>query len=546
MTNTPYSYCNVAGGTDIGCRRQANEDWLDSFYCDNGLVTVVCDGMGGHVGGQVASHVAIDAIRALLWRQTFNNAADAIVAACNAANQAILRRAEQQPELRGMGSTCVMLIVRDGKVYIGSIGDSRVYLIRSKTIRQLTRDQSFVQMLVDAGQITKEEAERHPRRNEITNALGLPTMQPATVLPTPIVPEAGDCFLLCSDGLSGMVSDDEICRVVSNQANMSQQQRVDELIRRARDHGGLDNITCQIVEFATAPDARGAGGIGGLNRTKAIAIAAGVVLLAAVVGMVAWKKLATEKPEEMPTAEATHTDSILITKSVQPKDTIVFKKGNTILELEEKQDSGLNIAVFAKGGKKKLSFDRDSLLDCIKIEPAGLITYTRTGDKATCNFNDKYEATSLNVTFTAPDTTISLVFAVESPTPDAPTKSMQQNGESTKANQEGGTVLVDNLANRHCTVELSKEQMKKKMAVIHIKVGNGTNINDTVFIPQGVEVLDSCATGWCSMAEIKDNKYYRLTIDNSKIPKDPNEAKVDIPLKRKDNAKFTIHVRKPQ
>ena len=205
-----YYYCNVEGNTDIGCKRQKNEDWLDSFECDNGLVAVVCDGMGGHVGGQIASHTAVEAIRNFLLSHYFDNPKDAIVAACNAANQAILQKTAERPELNGMGSTCVMLIVRSGKVYIGSVGDSRVYLIRSKKIHQLTKDQSYVQMLVDLGQIDKEQAEHHPRKNEITNALGLPSMQPATVLETPIHPEAGDCFLLCSDGLTNMADDEDI------------------------------------------------------------------------------------------------------------------------------------------------------------------------------------------------------------------------------------------------------------------------------------------------------------------------------------------------
>lgn len=249
-----YSYCNVEGNTDVGCKRKANEDWLDSFESDNGLVAVVCDGMGGHVGGQIASHVAVDAIRNFLSTRFFDDARTAIVQACDAANQAILQRASQQPELMGMGSTCVMLIVRDGKVYIGSVGDSRIYLVRSRTIKQLTKDQSYVQMLVDAGQITAEQAEHHPRKNEITNALGLQNMKPATVLETPINPEAGDCFLLCSDGLSGMVSDAEIAKITGNQGKMSQRDRVNALIQKAREHGGLDNITCQIVEFSLTPE----------------------------------------------------------------------------------------------------------------------------------------------------------------------------------------------------------------------------------------------------------------------------------------------------
>ena len=152
-----------------------------------------------------------------------------------------------------MGSTCVMLIVRDGRVYIGSVGDSRVYIVRERKIRQLTKDQSYVQILVDSGQITKEQAEHHPRKNEITNCLGLDTMQPATILQDAFEPQAGDCFLLCSDGLSGMVDDVHIERIVSRQSEMSSQQRVDTLVETAKENGGVDNITVQIVEFSVTP-----------------------------------------------------------------------------------------------------------------------------------------------------------------------------------------------------------------------------------------------------------------------------------------------------
>lgn len=249
----PYSYCNVVGDTNVGCKRKANEDWLTYFESENGLVSVVCDGMGGHVGGAVASHLAVETIEQLLKSHYYDDPRRAIVDAANAANAAILKRTSEQPELKGMGATLVMLVVRDGKVYLGSVGDSRIYLIRSKTITQLTKDQSFVQMLVDSGELTKEQAEHHPRKNEITNALGLEGMRPATVLPDAIIPEAGDCFLLCSDGLSGMVSDHDILKVVSNQTGMTQRERVNELIRRAREKGGLDNITSIIVEFAVSP-----------------------------------------------------------------------------------------------------------------------------------------------------------------------------------------------------------------------------------------------------------------------------------------------------
>lgn len=251
--STLYSYCHIVQRTDVGCVRAENEDWCNHFECANGLVAVVCDGMGGHVGGKVASHTAIEAIERFLRDQYFEDPRQAIIESINFANQAILNETERQPQLRGMGSTCVMLIVRGGKVYIGSVGDSRIYLIAQHRITQLTKDQSFVQMLVDAGQLTAEEAEHHPRKNEITNALGLPEMKPATVKEEPISPDAGFCFLLCSDGLSGMVSDSEIEKIVSNQRELKPQERADCLVELAKKNGGVDNITVQLVEFSSSP-----------------------------------------------------------------------------------------------------------------------------------------------------------------------------------------------------------------------------------------------------------------------------------------------------
>lgn len=249
------AYCNVAELSDIGCKRKANEDYCGHFECDNGLVAVVCDGMGGHVGGAVASRLAFDSIKEFLYTNKFEDPRVAISEAINVANTAILEYAQTHPELRGMGSTCVMLIVRNGKVYMGSVGDSRIYLVRKKTIKQITKDESFVQTLVDSGAITKEEAEHHPRKNEITNALGLPDMKPATVREEAILPEAGDCFLLCSDGLSGMVSDADIEKTISKQKELSFHQRVEELVEKAKSNGGLDNITVQLVEFSATPQA---------------------------------------------------------------------------------------------------------------------------------------------------------------------------------------------------------------------------------------------------------------------------------------------------
>ena len=310
--DSKYNYCFVSERTDVGCKRQANEDNLVHFECPNGLVATVCDGMGGHVGGAVASQVAVDAIRSFLTENYFENPQEAIGMAIDAANKAILARVRVQPELQGMGSTCVMLIVRDGKVYIGSVGDSRIYLIRSRRIMQLTKDQSFVQLLVDRGEITKEQAEHHPRKNEITNCLGIADMRAATVLPDAIIPEAGDCFLLCSDGLSGMVPDERIEHIVSQQGTYTSQQRVDQLVELARQNGGLDNITVQIVEFAVSPAALAKRR---LPLKWLFGLVALLVVIAACAGLYAW--LGGDKPEEK-TEVVVVDDTIRVTFSPVP------------------------------------------------------------------------------------------------------------------------------------------------------------------------------------------------------------------------------------
>jgi len=191
----------------------------------------------------------MEAINEFLCNNQFDNVNEAITKAILYANQAILDRAQIQPELTGMGSTCVMIIIRNGIVHYGHVGDSRIYIVSNRIIKQLTTDHSFVQMLVDSGKITKEEAERHPRKNEITNALGIPNMQAPTVCKKPIAPEAGTCFLLCSDGLTGMIDDKRIEKVLCNR-NLSLENRAKELVRLANEAGGVDNITAQLVEFA--------------------------------------------------------------------------------------------------------------------------------------------------------------------------------------------------------------------------------------------------------------------------------------------------------
>lgn len=238
----------IANCTDTGRTRRVNEDSMVTFDSPNGRVVAVCDGMGGQNAGDVASQLAVAVIQEILSDNTFATPEEAITSSVLAANQAILRKASMNEDMQGMGATCVMLIVKDDKVYYGSIGDSRIYYIANGMIRQITKDQSYVQTLVDAGQITLAEAEHHQDKNQITNALGVEGMTPPVIGQMPIIPEPNSTFLLCSDGLSGMINNNTILNTVSRH-ELSLNERARMLVEQANEAGGLDNITVQLVEF---------------------------------------------------------------------------------------------------------------------------------------------------------------------------------------------------------------------------------------------------------------------------------------------------------
>lgn len=238
----------IANCTDTGRTRRVNEDSMVTFDSPNGRVVAVCDGMGGQNAGDVASQLAVAVIQDILSDNTFATPEEAITSSVIAANQAILRKASMNENMQGMGATCVMLIVKDGKVYYGSVGDSRIYYIANGMIRQITKDQSYVQTLVDAGQITQEDAEHHQDKNQITNALGVEGMTPPVIGQMSITPEPNSIFLLCSDGLSGMINNNTILNTVSRH-DLSLNERAQMLVEQANEAGGLDNITVQLVEF---------------------------------------------------------------------------------------------------------------------------------------------------------------------------------------------------------------------------------------------------------------------------------------------------------
>ncbi|MEO9210465.1 MAG: Stp1/IreP family PP2C-type Ser/Thr phosphatase [Ginsengibacter sp.] len=237
--------------TDVGLVRKANEDYYGCFDSNNGYVFVVCDGMGGHVGGAVASQTAVEAIKSF-YDESHLNIFVSLQSALVKANEAILQKIKNAPELDGMGTTCVLLVIKEGKVYYAHIGDSRIYYIHKGQLQHITKDHSFVQSLVDEGHLTEAEAEVHPNKNQITKALGIHATIEPTVCEEPIIPHVGDYFLLSSDGLTGMTSDAAILEAII-EPEKTLQEKVTHLITLAKEGGGKDNITAQLIQFIEAP-----------------------------------------------------------------------------------------------------------------------------------------------------------------------------------------------------------------------------------------------------------------------------------------------------
>lgn len=325
----------IANCTDTGRTRRVNEDSMVTFDSPNGRVVAVCDGMGGQNAGDVASQLAVAVIQDILSDNTFATPEEAITSSVIAANQAILRKASMNENMQGMGATCVMLIVKDGKVYYGSVGDSRIYYIANGMIRQITKDQSYVQTLVDAGQITQEAAEHHQDKNQITNALGVEGMTPPVMGQMPITPEPNSTFLLCSDGLSGMINNNTILNTVSRH-ELSLNERAKMLVEQANEAGGLDNITVQLVEFPAedmAMSPMGSPAVSGAvaqSKKKSHTVLYSLIaalLIIAVAGGAYWYFHEDEKPQPKATTVTTKVKQKAKAKKaeVSSKETMVEK-----------------------------------------------------------------------------------------------------------------------------------------------------------------------------------------------------------------------------
>jgi PPM family protein phosphatase len=233
----------AAAASDRGRKRANNQDAF-GFSIEHG-VYVVCDGMGGAAGGEIASSIAVDEVLHVLTERDREVAIPKIAEdVVNAANAAVFSRAERNPNLAGMGTTMVALVVEQSTVWVLNVGDSRCYRLRDGKLEQLTLDHSLVEEQVRLGRMTKHEALRSPLRNVITRAVGTQN----SVSPDCFQLEAqpGDLFLLCSDGLTREVPDAEVQELLAGDEAL--QERTNRLIEAANKAGGRDNITCILVQ----------------------------------------------------------------------------------------------------------------------------------------------------------------------------------------------------------------------------------------------------------------------------------------------------------
>lgn len=236
------------GNTDVGKLRKVNQDYvyinnepigsLDNLY-------IVADGVGGHKAGEIASESAIDFFEQFIYETEDDEVLDLLVSALAYANEQVFKLSRSSKQYENMGTTLLAATIKDNRIFIAHVGDCRLYGIRNNKIAQMTSDHTYAMDLFKAGLISREEAENSKDSNVLTRALGTEKSVKADALFCDVYED--DIFVMCSDGLSDMITDDEILKIASNK-EITTDQKVDCLIQRANDNGGKDNIAVIIIE----------------------------------------------------------------------------------------------------------------------------------------------------------------------------------------------------------------------------------------------------------------------------------------------------------
>lgn len=243
--------------SDVGLVRSENQDFgtytthaEERESSPGGRLLIVADGMGGHRGGATASRLAAETVKAQYLGSDVDDIPTALRESLSRANARIYSEAQSNPELRGMGTTTSVLAVKDGLGWLAHVGDSRIYMVRDGQIRQLTEDHSLVATMVREGLLTTAEAETHPRRNVLQRSMGVAEDVEIDIR-GPIELQHGDVFILCSDGLHGVVKENELQEV----AALPIEAAADEFLRRALDRGAPDNVTVIVAAVEAAEGA---------------------------------------------------------------------------------------------------------------------------------------------------------------------------------------------------------------------------------------------------------------------------------------------------
>ena len=235
--------------SDVGQRRKVNEDAAGYFESKNNIpLMMVCDGIGGHNAGEIASAMALMSIGQAWEKTEFNDIEEVyqwLIQKIPEVNEAIFTRSAQYEDLYGMGTTVVVASIIGNQLMIANVGDSRAYVLRNFQLKQLTEDQSLVNALLKSGEITPEEAENHPNKNIVTQSLGVTSSVEIDFVRMTIKNE--DTLILCSDGLSDMLSLEEIRNVMNHYSDVEQQ--VEKAVQEANEAGGRDNITVAIAKI---------------------------------------------------------------------------------------------------------------------------------------------------------------------------------------------------------------------------------------------------------------------------------------------------------
>ena len=248
MTTKPTMIYGVA--TDIGSVRSENQDTCGVFppgdeIHPKGKLFVVADGMGGHRGGKEASGLAVKMIARDFFASDGVDISTSLARVIQAANEIVYDTGQEDSDLEGMGTTCVAMVVTGDRIHLARVGDSRAYRVTKKEIKQITDDHSTVAEMQRRGILTAEEAKIHPERSVLYRALGTRPVAEVDVHPE-IEVTSNEWYVLCTDGLTNMVEDNEIHEMVTGNAP---QKACDELIRLANERGGFDNITVEVIQI---------------------------------------------------------------------------------------------------------------------------------------------------------------------------------------------------------------------------------------------------------------------------------------------------------